>query len=45
MFSDISNMKNVPNRLFWECFIGLTKVTKERCCHGYLVTKDKQNGK
>ena len=33
-FSDISNAENVPNGMFLECFIGLTEVTKERCCYG-----------
>ena len=37
--------ENIPNRFFFECFIGLTKVTKESCCFGYPVTKEKQNGK
>ena len=31
--------------MFWEYFIDLTKVTKESCCYGYPVTKEKQNGK
>ena len=35
-------MENVPNRMFLECFKGLTKVTKEICCYGYPVTKEKQ---
>ena len=43
-FSDVSNMENVPNGMFLECFIGLTEVTKKSCCHGYQVTKEKQNG-
>ena len=33
-------MKNVPNRMFMECFKVLTKVAKKDCCHGYQVTKD-----
>ena len=44
-FLDISNTENIPNRMFLECFIGLTKVTKESCCYGYPVTKEKQHGK
>ena len=44
-FLDISNTENIPNRMFLECFIGLTEVTKESCCYGYSVTKEKQNGK
>ena len=27
--------------MFLECFIGLTEVTKESCCYGYPVTKEK----
>ena len=33
-------MENVPNRMFLECFICLTGVTKESCCYGYPVTKE-----
>ena len=44
-FSDISNVKNDAIRMSWECFIGLTKLTKESCCYCYPVTKEKQNGK
>ena len=33
-------MKNVPNRMFMECFMVLTKVAKKGCCHGYQVTKE-----
>ena len=36
-------MENVPNGMFWEYFIGLAKVTKESCCYGYPVTKEKLN--
>ena len=39
-------MENVSNRMFMECLLGLTKVTKvtkESCCYGYLVTNEKQN--
>ena len=35
----------LPNRMFLECFIGLNGVTKESCCYGYPVTKEKQNDK
>ena len=38
---DISNMENVPNRMFLEYVIGLTKETKESCCYGHPVTKKK----
>ena len=34
-------MGNVPNLMFWECFKGLTKVTKENCCYGYPLRKTK----
>ena len=37
--------RNIPNRMFLECFIGLTEMTKESCCYGYPATKEKQNGK
>ena len=37
--------KLIPNRMFLECFIGLTEVTKESWCYGYPLTKEKQNGK
>ena len=38
-------MENIPNRMFLEYFLGLAKVTKESCCYGYPVTKEKENGK
>ena len=38
-------MKIIPNRMFLECFVGLTEVTKASSCYGHPVTKEKQNGK
>ena len=44
-FFVLNNIENIPNRMYLECFIGLTEVTKESCCYGYPVTKEKQHGK